>query len=133
VIVVDASVLSVALADDGQDGDDVRDRLIGESIAAPEIVDLEVTSVLRRLVAAGGLPVRRAALALEDLVVLPMHRAAHLPLLDRCWELRNDDPPYDAAYVALAEMLGCSLLTADARLSRAPGLDCPVEVLSPRS
>lgn len=36
---------------------------------------------------------------------------------------------YDASYVALAEELNAVLLTTDARLSRAPGLQCAVEVL----
>ncbi|MEO8827535.1 hypothetical protein [Lapillicoccus sp.] len=42
MLVVDASVLVVALADAGQDGDVVRDRLRGERLAAPEIVVIEV-------------------------------------------------------------------------------------------
>jgi hypothetical protein len=37
---------------------------------------------------------------------------------------------HDAAYVALAESLDYPLLTADARLSRAPGIRCQVELLS---
>jgi predicted nucleic acid-binding protein len=130
VIVVDASVLSVGLADDGRDGDTVRRRLEGEVLAAPEIVDLEVVSVVRKLLTRGELPVRRATLALADLVALPITRAPHRPLLDRCWALRDNLTPYDAAYVALAELLGCPLVTADARLSRAPGLACPVEVVT---
>ena len=36
---------------------------------------------------------------------------------------------YDAAYVALAELLGIDLLTADARLASAPGIRCAVEVI----
>ena len=48
MIVVDASVLAVALADDGHDGDLARASLRGERLAAPELVDLEVTSVWRR-------------------------------------------------------------------------------------
>ncbi|SDX74459.1 hypothetical protein SAMN05661080_01020 [Modestobacter sp. DSM 44400] len=38
-------------------------------------------------------------------------------------------PAYDASYVALAEVLGCAVLTADARLSRAPGLRCAITVV----
>ena len=53
----------------------------------------------------------------------------HLPLLDRIWELRENVTPYDAAYVALAEDLGGTLVTADARLGRAPGPRCAIEVL----
>lgn len=48
VLVVDASVLVVALSDDGPDGDHARARLRGERLAAPELIDLEVGSVLRR-------------------------------------------------------------------------------------
>jgi predicted nucleic acid-binding protein len=130
VLVVDASVLVVALADDGADGDRTRARLAGEVIAAPEVLDLEVLSVLRRLVAAGDMPERRASLAVEDLARLPLRRAPHTPLLARCWELRGKVTSYDAAYVALAEALGCILLTADTRLAAAPGPHCVVEVVT---
>lgn len=129
MIVVDASVLTTALADDGVDGDHARARLRGQRLAAPEIIDLEVPSVLRRLVLGGELPARRAEQALSDLVGLPLRRAAHRPLLSRCWSLRENATIYDASYVALAESLDVLLLTADVRLSRAPSLRCDVEVL----
>ena len=129
MIVVDASVLAPALADDGPDGDRARGRLRGEVLTAPEVIDLEVASVLRRAAAGGRLPERRAHLALTDLVDLPLRRAGHRVLLRRCWELRHTVTSYDAAYVALAEALGVVLVTADARLSRAPGTTCEVEVL----
>jgi predicted nucleic acid-binding protein len=129
VIVVDASVLASALVDDGAAGDRMRTRLRSESLAAPELIDLEVTSVVRRQVQAGGLDVQRADLALGSLAAVPLRRARHRPLLARCWELRDNVTVYDAAYVALAELLGTVLVTADARLARAPGLHCPVEVL----
>ena len=129
MLVTDASILVVALADDGADGDVARDRLRREELAAPELVDLEVASVLRKHVARGALDLRRAELALADLVDMPMIRAAHAPLLARVWELRPNLTPYDAAYVALAEALGSPLVTADSRLARAPGLNCAVEVL----
>jgi predicted nucleic acid-binding protein len=126
VIVVDASVLATALGDDGDDGDTARERLRGEELAAPEIIDLEVTSVWRRTL----IDERRAALALADLADLPLRRAPHLPLLPRCWELRHNLTPYDAAYVALAEALDVAFVTADRRLSRAAGIRCAVDVLS---
>lgn len=132
MIVVDASVLAPALGDDGADGEQARDRLKGEVLAAPELIDLEVPSILRRLVLAGGMPLRRAELALSDLLALPLRRVAHRALLPRCWELRSTLTVYDAAYVALAEELSATLLTADTRLSRAPGLRCQVEVLTTR-
>lgn len=130
MIVVDASILAPALADDGPDGDSARARLRGETLAAPELIDLETTSVIRRLARSGGLDQRRAELALTDLVEMPLRRAAHRPLLRRCWELRDNLTVYDAAYVVLAEALEVRLLTADARLANASGPRCEIELLS---
>lgn len=129
MLVVDASVLAVALADDGPDGDAARARLRGETLAAPELVDLEVASVLRRQNRAGMLDNRRAELAIIDLGALPMVRASHLALLRRCWELRENVTTYDAAYVALAEALDATLLTGDRRLAHAAGPTCTIELL----
>lgn len=129
MLVVDASVLVVALADDGPDGDRARERLRGEALAAPELVDLEVASVLRKQLATGGLDIRRAKLALADLADIPLERASHLPLLPRCWELRDNLTVYDASYVALAELLDVTFLTADSRIARAPGLACLIDVI----
>lgn len=131
VLVVDASVLVVALADDGADGDHARARLRGERLAVPELADLEVASVLRRQLLAGTVDARRAGLALDDLAALPAQRAPHRPLLARCWELRNNLTVYDAAYVALAEAMQAPLLTGDQRLAQAPGPRCHIEVLQP--
>ncbi len=129
VLVIDASVLATALGDDGPDGDRVRARLRNEELVAPELIDLEVASVLRKQHAARTLDDRRAQLALADLADLPMERASHQPLLQRCWELRNNLTIYDAVYVALAEALGTPLLTADTRSANAPGVRCTIEVL----
>jgi len=130
VLVVDASVLAPALADDGADGDAARARLRGQSLAAPELIDLETASVVRRRSRSGNLDERRARMALTDLVDLPLRRAPHRPLLARCWVLRENLTVYDAVYVALAEVLGAVLLTADARLAKAPGPRCEIELLT---
>jgi predicted nucleic acid-binding protein len=130
VIVVDASVLVSALGDDGVDGDQARTRLRRDRLVAPELIDLEVSSVLRRLVLSGQLLARRAELALSDLVDLPLRLVSHRLLLPRCWSLRENLTIYDASYVALAEHLEVVLVTADARLSRAPGLRCNIEVIT---
>lgn len=130
MIVVDASVLAVALGDDGPDGGRARSRLMGEDLAAPELVDLEVVSVWRRLVAAGAILPRRAELALNDLVSMPLRRSPHAALIPRCWELRGNLTVYDASYVALAEMLGLDLVTADRRLASTPRIRCRVDLLS---
>lgn len=131
MLVVDATVLVVALADDGTDGEVARTRLRHETLAAPELIDLEVASVLRRQDRAGLLGTRRANLALTDLAALPMQRAPHGPLLPRCWDLRHNLTTYDAAYVALAEALGATLLTGDRRLAHATGPTCTIELLRP--
>lgn len=130
MIVVDASVLVTALADDGPDGERVRGRLAGERLAAPHLIDVEVVSAWRRLAAAGRLDERRAGLARADLSSLAITRVAHAPLLERCWVLRSNMTTYDAAYVALAELIDATLLTADARLAATPGPSCMIEVLS---
>lgn len=126
MIVVDASVLAVALGDDGDDGAHARALLQGRDLAAPEVIDLEVISVWRRTLE----DERRAELALRDLAEIPLQRAPHLPLLPRCWELRHSLTSYDASYVALAEALDTVLLTADLRLARASGIKCGVETIA---
>ncbi|HSF26431.1 MAG TPA: type II toxin-antitoxin system VapC family toxin [Actinomycetes bacterium] len=131
VLVVDASVVAVALADDGADGESVRARLRVEDLTAPELLDLEVASVLRTRTMVGALDPRRARLALADLAAMPLQRAPHLPLLQRAWELRHNLTVYDGAYVALAEALGVDLLTGDRRLARTPGPRCRIELLGP--
>lgn len=129
MIVVDASVLAPALADDGPDGDVARARLRSEKLAAPELIDLEIASVIRGRARAGHIAQRRAALALADLVDLPLARAGHRALLARCWELRDNLTVYDASYVALAERLDAVLVTADRGLARAAGPRCEIEVV----
>ena len=130
MIVVDASVLAVALGDDGTDGRRARERLTDETLVAPELIDLEVASVWRRHVAARLMTARRAEAAVSDLENLPLRRSSHRPLLGRIWALRQVVTPYDAAYVALAEALDVVLVTADARLARAPGVKCDVETIA---
>jgi predicted nucleic acid-binding protein len=51
--------------------------------------------------------------------------------MERTWDLRHVLSAYDACYVALAEALSTPLVTCDARLARATGLDARVEVFAP--
>ena len=130
MIVVDASVVVTALADDGGNGEKARQRLLADQLVAPHLMDVEVVAAWRRLAGAGRLEEQRLALARADLRSLAIERVPHGPLLERVWELRANLTPYDATYVALAEVLGAPLLTADTKLAGAPGLRCTVEVLS---
>ncbi|MEO7078439.1 MAG: type II toxin-antitoxin system VapC family toxin, partial [Rhodococcus sp. (in: high G+C Gram-positive bacteria)] len=97
----------------------------------PELIDLEVGSVLRRQNRSGLIDDRCAEMALSDLAAIPLQRAAHVGLLGRCWELRQNLTFYDAAYVALAEALEVTLLTGDRRLSRTAGPFCRIETITP--
>lgn len=130
MLVVDASFLAPALADSGDAGDLIRRRLGGERVAGPELLDLEVTAVIRKQLRLGELDLPAAQAALDDLSELPIRRVPHRGLLARCWQLRDNLTMYDASYVAAAELLGVSLITADRRLSRGPGIRCPVELLA---
>ena len=99
-----------------------------ESLHAPHLLDLEVGQVLRRLAREGAVSVRRAEEAIRDLLDLRVTRYPHFLLLPRIWQLRHNLSAYDAAYIALAEELGATLLTRDARLASASGHTARVEL-----
>jgi predicted nucleic acid-binding protein len=82
------------------------------------------------MASAGELGPRRVDLALSDLLALRLERVPHGALLRRCWDLRANMSIYDAAYVALAEALATTLLTADGQLAAGPGVRCSIEVLT---
>jgi predicted nucleic acid-binding protein len=130
MIVVDASVLVPALADDGPVGTRRRARLRGARLTAPELIDLEVMSVIRKAAIAGGAGDQRIQQVVAVLLALPLRRIPHRPLLPRIATLRHNLTPYDAAYVALAEAMDVPLVTADARLASATGIACEVELVS---
>jgi predicted nucleic acid-binding protein len=102
---------------------------------APHLLDVEVLSVLRRLVIAGDASDDRAGEALSDLLDLRIERYAHDILAPRIWQLRANFSAYDGAYVALAEALtdgGVPLLTADVRLARAVRDHTGLAAITPR-
>jgi len=131
VIVVDASIVANVVADDGADGDVARGRVrAAGDLMAPDLVDVETVSVLRKRWLADDLTEGRFRTAVDDLGSLPIVRYPTRGLMHRAFELRANVTPYDAVYVALAEGLSCPLLTADARLATAPGPACEIQVLS---
>lgn len=130
MIVVDASVLVNVVGDDGADGDRARETVRGQELSAPDLVDVEVVSVLRRRWLAKTMTARRFAEAMEDLGALPANRYPVLPFMQRAYELRANVSAYDATYVALAELLDCTLVTADRRLAAAPGPRCAITVVA---
>ena len=126
MIVLDASAAVAALLRDGS----ARQAAANEQLHVPHLIDAEVAQALRRLVTAGRLPAHEGERLLTTWAALALVRHPFHALLPRIWGLRKNVTAYDAAYVALAEALGCALLTADARLARAPGVTCPVTVVA---
>lgn len=130
MIVLGASLLVNVLGDHGDGGERARRDVVEQELAAPELIDVEVASVLRRRWPAKTMSARRLAAALADLADLPVTRYPALPLLGRGYELRASVSAHDAVYVALAEYLDCPLLTADRRLAAAPGTSCSMSVVA---
>lgn len=130
MIVADASIVANALGDDGLDGAAARAVLRAEhDLAAPDLVDVETVSVLRRRWLNGDLTARRFRSAITDLGDLAIMRHPTLPFISRAYELRANVTPYDAAYIGLAAALNCVLVTADARLAKAPGPRCQIRIV----
>ena len=130
MIVVDASaVLEVLLRT--PEAKAIERRLFdpSQTLHAPHLLDIEVAQVMRRYAANGEIDGDRGRAALADLADLPLQRYPHDLLLPRIWALRDNLTAYDAAYVALAEVLGAPLLTRDQRLAAAPGHRARVEVV----
>jgi predicted nucleic acid-binding protein len=130
LIVVDASVLANVVGDDGADGRRARDEVrLARDLAAPDLVDVETVAVLRKRWVAGSMSDGRFLAAVKDLQAIGVDRYPILRLMRRAYELRANVTAYDAAYVALAEILGCELVTGDGRLVNAPGPRCTIRVI----
>lgn len=99
-----------------------------DTLHTVHLLDVEFAQVLRRLVREGTLAPKRAEQAIEDLIVLRLTRYEPALLLQRIWGLRHNLSAYDAAYVALAEVLKAPLITRDQRIAAAPGHTATVEV-----
>jgi predicted nucleic acid-binding protein len=126
--VLDASVAVTALTEP----DSPAAELLSSDDAVfqvPSIFDAEVLGALRGLVRGGKFDRAAAADLVTDLIVLPVDRWHMSPLLPRMWELRENLTPYDAAYVALAEVTGTVLVTADERITASPAARCAIQVI----
>lgn len=127
---LDASAAFDYLLAGGPEGEWVRRLVESEAVlAAPHVIDLEFTSVLRRRVDRGEVSVPRANAAFNDFADLALIRYPATDFLPRIWALRSTLTPYDAAYVALSEALEAKLVTTDARLARSHGHHA--EIMSP--
>jgi predicted nucleic acid-binding protein len=132
VIVIDASALVELLVGGTPRAARLAARIddSAESLHAPHLIDLEVTSVLRTLESRRLISPAIAARALADLLVLDIARYPHESLVPRVWQLRGNLTAYDAAYVALAENLESPLVTCDGQLAAAPGNRARIELFT---
>lgn len=128
MIVIDAGAVVFMVADAGPVGEAVRRRVEKERLAAPYLLDVEVSSALLGRHRGGKLTTVQLDLAWGDFARLPIRRAAHLPLHSRVRQLSDNLSAYAATYVALAERLHIPLVTGDARIARSGRASCPVEV-----
>jgi predicted nucleic acid-binding protein len=130
VIVIDAPVLANVVGDDDSAGTLAPHRVqVAGAASAPDLVDVETVSVLRRRWLKGNLTDQRFRSAIDDLLALPIVRVPTGSLMLRAYELRAKVTAYDACYVALAEALECTLVTSDQRLASAASITCPTEIL----
>ncbi|MDE2796608.1 MAG: type II toxin-antitoxin system VapC family toxin [Gemmatimonadota bacterium] len=123
-VVVDASVMVAALVDSGPDGEWAESVVSAETLAAPELVLVETTSILRRLERQGEISRIEANGACRDLLRRDIQFLPFAPFADRIRELRHNMSSYDAWYVAVAEAFESPLATLDRRLSRTVGVRC---------
>jgi predicted nucleic acid-binding protein len=129
VLVVDASFVVAALVvEDGLTGAWAERLAASTRMAAPPLLYPEVTNQLRRFALSGLISDDVSSLAFAELRKLRIDLYPFAPIAARVWELRKNITPYDAWYVALAELLDAPLATLDLRLTRAPGPTCSFSV-----
>jgi len=129
LLVIDASAIVTLLIDPSAAGEAVGERMRLATLLAPSLLPFEVANVLRRRRNAGLLSDAESSLAHSELLDLPIDLWPWQSMAARAWELGANLSSYDAAYVALAEETGATLITRDARLAAAPGIRCAVEVI----
>ncbi|BBX73809.1 type II toxin-antitoxin system VapC family toxin [Mycobacterium shinjukuense] len=127
-IVCDASAVVAALLDSGDDGRWAAHRMADADLYAPTLLPYECANIIARQELNGTISADQAAQAHVDLVDLAIDLWPYDVLSTRAWQLRATLSSYDAAYVALAEMLAAPLVTLDRRIRRAPGITCSVSV-----
>lgn len=125
-VVCDASAVVAVLLDSGPDGRWATGALSNTDLAAPSLLAFEAANIIRRQELAGLITVDQSAQAHADLLDLAIEQWPYELLAARAWQLRENLTAYDASYVALAELLGVTLVTLDRGIGSAPDLRCEV-------
>jgi predicted nucleic acid-binding protein len=129
-VVVDASALTSALVGERARASELRQMLRAHDCHAPHLIDAEIGSALRKHVRSGAISEIEGLHALRAAGQVISRRYSHTGALgELAWTLRHALSFYDALYAALAARLRVPLITADARLTRATGLPCTVELV----
>jgi predicted nucleic acid-binding protein len=125
-VVVDTSIVLYALLE-GRRNEVLRRRLAEpRTLHAPHLIDYEFGNALRGLRLGGRITERLAAEARADFAELRIERHPGATTAERAWQLRKNYTTYDAAYIALAELLDCPLLTGDVTVRGAHRADVEV-------
>ncbi len=98
------------------------------ALVAPMLLAYEVTSVLRRLVYLRALTPDEGEDAFNLFSRLPIRFSQRKSVIPASWQLAkqfNRPRAYDTAYLAVAQMYGCDLWTADEKLYNAVGNKLP--------
>jgi indolepyruvate ferredoxin oxidoreductase alpha subunit len=116
MLVIDASVaVTAGLASAG------FEQLAEEQLVAPPLLWSEARSALHELLRRREITREDAQAARRRVEQAPVEPISRENLGDEAWRLADDlgwAKTYDAEYVALAGLLGCRLVTLDARLRR---------------
>jgi predicted nucleic acid-binding protein len=137
MVVADANLLVVLVSGDPR-GNQVfqyfTDWLDGNiEIHAPALAQYEIANALTRLIVGSAFQADKVEEAWNNISILPIQYHS-LMNAERVVEIAlalNRKNAYDAAYIALAEMLGAELWTLDSPLYRnATGLGFPVNLIS---
>jgi predicted nucleic acid-binding protein len=127
--VIDCSAMIELLAAKTPTGEAIARRVTtAQTLYAPYLLDGEVISALLGLRRGQKISEQEADAALSNYRAFPVERQDVLPLWPRLKILHANLSAYDAQYVALAEALNVSLITADARIKRSGAARCKVEV-----
>ncbi len=129
MLVLDASVVvELLISDDLKKTKRLENRLLSETLVAPDHMWLEVVSVITRMARSGALSELDAQRITQQLQRLNIRVITASSFVQRIWKLRKNVFYLDAAYVAIAESLDAPLLTCDKKLSRASGPECNFEL-----